>query len=276
MSARAARLLISCAVIAAALLAGSARPSGITAQPAACGRTDRGTIAHGETVTGRVDDCTPEEVWSFDGVRGQRVTISLARPSPPTFGGLTLDPLLRLLAPSGAGMEVVEEENDDGGIGPDALIDRALRETGRYRIVATRYEDSFGDYTLTFTLRGAAATDRGTIEPGETVVSRVDADNPEDAWWFDGVRGDRVLISMERPRPLSLAGITLDPYLFLFAPDGVERLVVEEEDDDGGDGVNSLIVRTLEQTGRYLIVATRVGDSFGDYWLTLRTERPPR
>lgn len=244
------------------------------AQTEECGPVERGMISPGEVVTGRIDDCHTEEIWWFDGMRGQAVIISMERPDPPTFGGLDMDPYLRLLAPTDEGGTTVEAENDDGGIGVNARIERRLGATGRYQIVATRFETAKGDYVLRFIVVGANATDRGMIKPDETVTGRLDGDNPEDAWWFDGVAGQRVLIALQRPRPMTLAGITLDPLLFLFSPENGGMTTVLEVNDDGGDQVDSLIVGRLEQTGRYRIVATRLGDSFGDYRLTLRIQDP--
>jgi hypothetical protein len=269
-------LIVSMAVLVSCV---ALRPPGAVAQPQdpgapqqACEPVVRGMITPGETVSGRIDDCHQEEYWEFDGMRGQAVIISMDRPDPPTFGGVDMDPILRLLAPEQDGSRMMESENDDGGIGVNARIERRLMESGRYRIVATSFEAAAGDYELRLTIIGANATDRGTIRPDETVTGRIDAGNPEDAWWFDGVAGQRVLIAMQRPRPTTLEGITLDPLLYLFSPEDGGVTTIIEVNDDGGDEVDSLIVGLLEQSGRFRIVATRVADSFGDYRLTLRLE----
>jgi hypothetical protein len=44
------------------------------------------------------------------------------------------------------------EVNDDGGDEVDSLIVGLLEQSGRFRIVATRVADSFGDYRLTLRL----------------------------------------------------------------------------------------------------------------------------
>jgi hypothetical protein len=273
------RRMLSRVLIPAVVVCIAMQPPDAQAQPQApgspgqdCGPVDRGMITAGQTVTGRIDACHQEEYWDFDGVRGQAVIITMDRPDPPTFGGLEMDPFLRLLRPAGDGDRMVESENDDGGIGVNARIDRRLMASGRYRIVATSFEGATGDYLLRLSIIGANATDRGTILPDETVRGRVDGDNPEDAWWFDGVAGQRVLIAMQRPRPMTLEGITLDPLLYLFSPENGGMTTIIDVNDDGGDDVDSLIVGRLEQTGRFRIVATRVTDSFGEYRLTLRLE----
>lgn len=273
------RRMLSLVLISAVAVCVATRPPSVQAQPQApgspgqdCGPADRGMITPGQTVTGRIDTCHSEENWEFDGTRGQAVIITMDRPDPPTFGGLEMDPFLRLLQPEQDGRRMMEAENDDGGIGVNARIERRLMASGRYRIVATSFEGATGDYLLRLRIVGADATDRGTILPDQTVVGRVDGDNPEDAWWFDGVAGQRVLIAMERPRPVTLEGITLDPLLYLFSPEDGGMTTIIDVNDDGGDDVDSLIVGRLEQTGRFRIVATRVTDSFGEYRLTLRLE----
>jgi hypothetical protein len=263
------------AVVAVALAVVAQRPAlpEAAAQPEMCGPVDRGWIGHGETVNGAISDCHREEIWTFEGVEDQVVIIRMARPSPPTFEGLDMDPVLRLLAPSREGPMAVEAENDDGGLGVDAQIQAILSATGQYRIVATAFEGAIGDYTLSLFVRGVSPANRGEIQPGETVGGRIDPGNPEEVWWFEGRAGQRVLISMRRVRPITLESITLDPLLFLMAPerDGHTNLV-EDEDDDGGDEFDALIVRVLERTGWYGILATSLDDTFGEYVLTLQME----
>ncbi len=264
------RLVLAAALMV--LMASPARAPAVAGQPPECGAVERGQIAHGQTVTGRIDDCRVEEVWTFEGVRGQAVVIEMEVPSPPTFGGLEMDPFLRLFAPSAEGRTTLAAENDDGGIGFNARIEHRLNATGRYRIVATSVGDSFGDYQLTLRFRGMSATERGEIRPDQSVTGRVDVQNPEDAWTFEGTRGQRVLISMEITRPVSLDSILLDPLLFLFAPEENGVSLIEDTDDDGGAEFDALIVRRLDRTGTYRIIATSVGQSFGQYRLTLRVE----
>jgi hypothetical protein len=247
--------------------------TGALAQPAQpCTSPERGQVSHGDVVTGRIDECHPEEFWTFEGVRGQAVIISMERPDPPTFAGLDLDPILQLLGPAiGERMPMIAED-DDGGIGVDARIELVLRTTGTYRIVATSFERAAGDYVLRFRVLGMSATDRGAIQPGETVSGTLDAANEEEVWTFEARQGQRVLISLRRARPTSLESIALDPLLFLMAPEQDGTTPVEDFDDDGGDGVDAMIVRVLERSGTYRILATRLGDSFGTYQLTFQVE----
>lgn len=94
------------------------------------------------TVTGSIDQVTPEARYVFWGMEGDRVTIRMNRATGD------LDPLLRLLS----GNEASLVTDDDGGRNQDALIERyRLPSTGIYYIVATRFgEDATttGEYLL--------------------------------------------------------------------------------------------------------------------------------
>lgn len=110
------------------------------------------TLTSGQPVTGVITPSNTFDVYSFDGVTGETVTISMAASSQ------TLDTKLFLISPSG--IELVE--NDDGdpvllgatGRTTDSIISEILLpENGPYTILATRfgtvYGGTIGGYTLT-------------------------------------------------------------------------------------------------------------------------------
>jgi hypothetical protein len=78
-----------------------------------------------------------------------------------------------------------------------------------------------------------------------------------DLYTFDGTSGQVVTIAHD--------GVSLsDPYLLLVGPDGA----VGAEDDDGGDGLSSLISGfALPASGTYTIEATAFGLETGTYTL---------
>ena len=115
------------------------------------------------------------------------------------------------------------------------------------------------------------------ITPGVTVngsLSNTDCTSPSrgvrlfaDRYTFDGTAGQQVTISM-----IQTSG-TLDPYLYLIAPDGY----IIDQADVGAGGANARIpevsangVFTLPQTGRYIVEATSKGvQQTGNYQLTV-------
>lgn len=87
-------------------------------------------IGYGSTVTGSIDDTTPEIIYAFWGVEGEVVTVSMNR------GDGDLDPVVSIL--NSDQRPVVSD--DDSGSGQDARIDRyVIPVTGTYYVRATRY-----------------------------------------------------------------------------------------------------------------------------------------
>ncbi|HEX2908862.1 MAG TPA: PPC domain-containing protein [Phototrophicaceae bacterium] len=104
------------------------------------------------------------------------------------------------------------------------------------------------------------------IASGETVTGSIRLNQKFGVYVFDGEAGDVATISLE-----GLNG-TLDPVVFLVDPNGVQAA---QNDDANRDTTNSLINEyTLQEDGRYIIIATHFGARFGvtsgDYRLTLR------
>ena len=247
-----------------------------SAQPRDCAPVERGPLRPGQVVTGEIDDCRRSEIWTFDGIEGQALTISMEQTLPPSFASIDLDPFLRLFGPGDDGEEMLLAQNDDGGYGFNARIQYILGASGRFRIMATAVAETSGDYQLWYTFVGLGASHRGTIRSGDSVSGLLDASNPEDSWTFEGRAGQRVLIAMRRTQPLSLDSLFLDPLLFLLWTDENGVDIVEELSDDSQDELDATILATLERGGRYRIVATRLGDSFGRYRLTFQVQDPGR
>ncbi|MBM4184209.1 MAG: hypothetical protein FJ207_08265 [Gemmatimonadetes bacterium] len=110
------------------------------------------------------------------------------------------------------------------------------------------------------------ATDGRVIDLGQQVAGTLRSGDPlvtdgrrGQAWAFDGVAGQRVVIDLEAE--------DFDAYLYLVGPGLPEPL----EDDDGGDSLNSQIETTLPGTGTYRIVASSLSEGTGAY--TLRVTR---
>ncbi len=111
-------------------------------------------ILSGQAVTGVITPANTFDLYSFDGLSGERVTIRMSASTQ------TLDTNLYLISPSG--QEIAA--NDDGeptllgatGLPTDSLISEvALPENGPYTIIATRfatqYGGTIGGYTLNMT-----------------------------------------------------------------------------------------------------------------------------
>ncbi|MCC6804084.1 MAG: PPC domain-containing protein, partial [Anaerolineae bacterium] len=85
------------------------------------------------------------------------------------------------------------------------------------------------------------------LKPG-AIEGNINNAAPVVRYSFDASADDSVSISME-----TTSG-DLDPFLFLYAPDGT---LVERNDDRESGNRNALIALTLPQQGTYVIEATR-------------------
>ncbi len=93
-------------------------------------------ISYGTTVTGHIDDTTPEVMFAFWGVKDDAITVSLNR------GDGDLDPTLNILD---SDRNIVKQDDDSGG-GQNARIARyVLPRTGIYYIRATRFSGTDGN-----------------------------------------------------------------------------------------------------------------------------------
>ena len=97
-----------------------------------------------------------------------------------------------------------------------------------------------------------------TIFLNQTLSGSINPANDRDHYFFNGVAGQRLNIHMSRTSG------NVDPYLELFDPNG-NRVALN---NNGGSGVNALISGyTLQQTGRYLILARGADTATGPYTL---------
>ena len=210
-------------------------------------------IEYGSVVSGLLISGVEDE-WSFFGNEGDVITIRMTG---------DFDTYLELMDFS----DYRFTYNDDGGEGRNSLISSfTLPITGTYTIVARGFRSSAqGDYTLelivdsladdtTSTSGGGGSSTSGdggttttipsdgSINYGDTISANLRSGN-EDEWTFSGNAGDIITISMT-------AGF--DTYLELMDQNG--NLIMF--DDDGGQGLNSLIeFYSLPQSGTYTIIA---------------------
>ncbi|RIK33174.1 MAG: hypothetical protein DCC55_35470 [Chloroflexi bacterium] len=108
--------------------------------------------------------------------------------------------------------------------------------------------------------------DYRTIPLNQTLTGSINPANDRDHYFFNGAAGQRLTIRINRTSG------TLDPYLELFDPNG-NRVAFN---NNGGGGVNALInAYTLQQTGRYLILARGANTATGNYALSTSAEAVP-
>ncbi|MEQ1855854.1 MAG: PPC domain-containing protein [Longimicrobiales bacterium] len=205
-----------------------------------------------------VQDGRPAQAWRLSGSAGQRVSIIMSSEDFDTYLYMT-----------GPGLSEVLSD-DDGAGDLDSKIDVTLPTSGPFTIVAAALSSgSSGSYTIRveapFDLNDLPTEGR-VIDLGQTVNGQLRSTDPlvtdgrrGQAWAFDGVAGQRVVIDLEVD--------DLDAYLYLIGPGLPEPL----QDDDGGEGLNSRLETVLAGSGTYRIVASSLSSGTGAY--TLRVTR---
>jgi hypothetical protein len=226
----------------------------------------QGTIAYGQTVSGKLNNQSYFDLWQFQGNRGDRVNILMQ-------GDGNLDAYLGLI--DGASQQVLAEDDDSAGNG-NPLIQTTLPAAGTYVIVATRYGfdtgSTQGQYTLSLTggtgpqnvsnttsSSGPQMIDPGVYYMGDMalatpVAGTIDANSFAQIYSLQADQGTDLMVAMFADSS------TLDSYL-IFATDQGD--VLAEDDNSGaqvGGGTEDAFLRlTIPQTGNYLVVATRAG-----------------
>jgi hypothetical protein len=195
----------------------------------------------GEPVAGTLTENELSQEYTFDGVMGDVVSVTLV--------SRMFDAYLTLQDAEGSELA----SNDDTGGSLDAAIENfTLPDDDTYTVIVTSADGtSIGDYILTLSYRSV-----GTIAYGDVVQDEITENIPTKRYRFEGEEGDVILISM--------ASAEFDTYLTL--SDSDTDLF---SDDDGGDGTNSLIIGyTLPATDTYFITARGYSPfSFGQFTL---------
>jgi hypothetical protein len=241
---------------------GEANPEALNALPI----EGREALRMGSTQSSRLDALSatvqngrPAEAWRLMGTAGQRVSIVMTSEDFDTFLYLT-----------GPGLDQVLTD-DDGAGDLDSKIDVTLPTSGPFTVVAAALSSgSSGTYTIRveapFDLN-TLSTEGRNVDLGQTVAGELASDDPivdegrrGQAWAFEGVSGQRVVID--------LWADDFDAYLYVVGPGLAQPL----EDDDGGDSLNSRIETVLPGSGTYRVIASSLSDGTGTYTLRVRPQ----
>ncbi len=225
--------------------------------------TEEAGLDFGLSASGTIDDSTPRIVYSFDGLRGEFISLALR-----TTSG-TLDPMVLVIDSQGA----VLAQRDDSGGGRDISIESLrIPRTDRYFVVVGRFGYGLGMTSGAFELRleriGVSSADGSGLRYGDTVLNQIDDNAPLLYYTFRAERGDILSVRMERTSG------DLDTALQLVDSNGV--VVAENDEIEGSGSLDAGIIgHTIEEDGTYIIVATRYGQvagrSSGSFVLSLET-----
>ena len=127
-----------------------------------------------------------------------------------------------------------------------------LSDMGTYTIEVGGFLGESGSYTLE--LAPASARERGTLPADQVVTGTIAADEVEH-WQFQGEAGQTIVLETRG----------FDTIMVLYDP----KLAFLREDDDGGLGLGSAIMLTLDTTGVHTVEVLGFVDSAGTYQLLL-------
>lgn len=237
-------------------------------------------IAAGKPVTGRLESTDPTledgthyDVYRYTGTRGERISITMRSNEFDTYVSLRLED------------GTILDEDDDAAGGTDARIITELPDDGVYLVYANAlFEGATGAYSLSLEtgadlgvlIRGVlspeSAAQYPTLRIGQGAGGRFTAETPllaehgtpYNAWRFSAEAGDAIDFTMKSEY--------FDAYLRIGHVGGSEIL---EEDDDGGEGMNSLLTFDVPEAGDYVVIANSFrGGAEGEFTLEMSDAAP--
>lgn len=237
-------------------------PAPATPIAAQVGGTYLGTISESSAVVDtEYSDEIAHELYVIRASAGDQLIITMDSNDFDSF--LDFGPFVR------GRVENVTDSDDDSGGELNARLRVHIPEDGEYGIIARSFStDQYGAYSLTVNRHVPAPMRMAPISSGATIQGTLTEQDGETTrgtfgrhYTFRGNTGDRVRIAFDSD--------DFDAYLRL----GMMRNGVFEElasDDDGGEGLNSLIEFTLPESGEYVIEAAPLwGSAVGAYTLHL-------
>ncbi len=220
-------------------------------------------VTYGEVATGQIDNLTPYEVYAFDGLRGDYLSIR----ARATEGNL--DVVLTILDSSGRALA----NRDDSGGSLDAEIETLLIQSSeRYSIVVARFGyglgSTSGSYELLIERIGNSSASGSALRYGDSISNTITTIAPELYYSFRARQGDIINVTMQQ-----LSG-DLDPYVQIVQVEEGQTIVLFESDDSIPGSLDAQVENFIvPQDSTYYIVATRYGQvagtSTGNFLLTL-------
>lgn len=221
---------------------------------------------NGEAVTGRLGSDSPRDGRPY---ATRTITLKAGQRYAITASSDDFDPMIELYT---ADADMNDSDNavaqdDDSGDGNSAFIEYTPEIGGQYKVRLKAVNSELGQYSLRVReLAPLPAPTRPTATGSATMSVRnysgslmsTDAEvqgKRVDDYLFQFEAGKAVYLMLDRE-----GSGDLDPALAVFEgskPSGDPK----ETDDDGGEGVNSMIVFTPSKTGNYVVRATSAGES---------------
>ena len=227
--------------------------------------TTTGEVEVGGSVTGNVDRDADVDWFAVELKKGKRYQFDVE--GADTGRGNLADPFLWGLYDAG-GQAISDARSNDGGVGKNGRVIYTPTADGTYYIAAAGTATMTGTYTLSVILLGAngaseADTDfprdtttTGRVEVGASATGNIDPGEDLDGFRVNLEAGKRYRFDLEGAD--TGRGSQADPILALYG-DSFNVSHYIDEDDDGGEGLNSRLTYTATATGIYHLGSSGLG-----------------
>ena len=238
------------------------------------GITTTGRVEVGGSVTGEIAPALDVDWFAVELKKGKRYQFDVE--GADTGRGNLADPHLWGLQDAG-GQAVSGARSNDGGVGKNGRVIYAPAAEGTYYIAVAGAVSTTGTYTLSVIVLGAngaseADTDfprdtttTGRVEVGASATGNIDPGEDLDGFRVNLEAGKRYRFDLEGAD--TGRGSQADPILALYG-DSFNVSHYIDEDDDGGEGLNSRLTYTATATGIYHLEVA--GLDPGTYTLSVR------
>ena len=238
------------------------------------GITTTGRVEVGGSVTGEIAPALDVDWFAVELKKGKRYQFDVE--GADTGRGNLADPHLWGLQDAG-GQAVSGARSNDGGVGKNGRVIYTPDAEGTYYIAVSGAASTTGTYTLSVIVLGAngaseADTDfprdtttTGRVEVGASATGNIDPGEDLDGFRVNLEAGKRYRFDLEGAD--TGRGSQADPILALYG-DSFNVSHYIDEDDDGGEGLNSRLTYTATATGIYHLEVA--GLDPGTYTLSVR------
>ena len=238
------------------------------------GITTTGRVEVGGSVTGEIAPALDVDWFAVELKKGKRYQFDVEWAD--TGRGNLADQHLWGLQDAG-GQAVSGARSNDGGVGKNGRVINTPDAEGTYYIAVSGAASTTGTYTLSVIVLGAngaseADTDfprdtttTGRVEVGASATGNIDPGEDLDGFRVNLEAGKRYRFDLEGAD--TGRGSQADPILALYG-DSFNVSHYIDEDDDGGEGLNSRLTYTATATGIYHLEVA--GLDPGTYTLSVR------
>ena len=238
------------------------------------GITTTGRVEVGGSVTGEIAQALDVDWFAVELKKGKRYQFDVE--GADTGRGNLADPHLWGLQDA-EGQAISGARSNDGGVGKNGRVINTPDAEGTYYIAVSGAANTTGTYTLSVIVLGAngvseADTDfprttatTGRVEVGASATGNIDPGDDLDGFRVNLEAGKRYRFDLEGAD--TGRGSQADPILALYG-DSFNVSHYIDEDDDGGEGLNSRLTYTATATGAYHLEVA--GLDPGTYTLSVR------